>query len=571
MKRIVLILTFLWSVAYAQNPTTLPKALIEAGGRYPIADSAALSMGIVLWGDSYTAGVGGSGDSIYPTRLQNISNFYVYGRGIAGETSTQIMTRFLSQPELWKYPTVFLVGYNNYSDSATVVSNTKRMVDSIRTRHNKYLVLSVPNGGGQPSGSAPYISIQKINTANAALYPGHYADWRSFIVSQYDPTSPPDVTNFSQDIPPISKRSDSIHYNNRGQNLMAGFVYSNFDKLLPREIVTTFNLKAMMNRLRINTANDSILFGPIQIRNGNIGFNSTSYSDRFTLGGGGSANTMAIYNTVDETTNYERLRIQALGTNGYNFTVQAGGTGSQRDMVFTTQNSGIRISGGVVTGAVSVSRNLTGGNAGNLGVTGTHSAASGFSNGIVVYNAIATTGTGGYNGILVSPSVTTMGSGTHYLLHLSMNGSANGGGPIRSKVTVDTSGNINTTGNLTAPNIAYTRYTPTAAGITNVASIGTVNSAHVTRIGEGIKVEGSFSFTPTSGSITTIVSLTLPGGWTAGIGAGDVDGQVVCNDLNTRTSGFVIPLSSTLVYLTFTCATVTQNDVHYSFIFDKTN
>lgn len=452
MKRIVFIAAMMIGIAYGQNPSTLPKYMMESGLRINRADTAALSMGVVQWGDSYTAGAGGSGDSIYPTRLQNISNFYVYGRGVPGEISTQIMNRFLSQPELWKYPTVFLVGRNNYSDSATVVSNLKRMVDSIRTRHNRYLVLSIPNGGGEPSGSSAYIQIAKINTANAALYPGHYADWRSYIVSQYDPTSPADLTNFSQDIPPLSKRSDSIHYNNRGQNLMAGFVYSNFDKLLPAEVLTTFNLKSMMNRLRINTANDSILFGPVQLRGGNIGFNSSSYSDRFTLGGGGSANTMAIYNTADEVTNYERLRIQALGTYGYNFTVQAGGTGSQRDLIFTTQNSGIRISGGVVAGAVQVSRNLSGGNAANLGIIGTHSATTGLTNGIAVYNAIATTGTGGYNGIIVSPSVTSMGSGTHYLLNIGINGSANGGGPHRMKFAVDSLGVVGVAPNYSAGN-----------------------------------------------------------------------------------------------------------------------
>jgi hypothetical protein len=118
---------------------------------------------------------------------------------------------------------------------------------------------------------------------------------------------------------------------------------------------------------------------------------------------------------------------------------------------------------------------------------------------------------------------------------------------------------------------SYSRYTPTAAGITNVASVGTVNSAHVTRVGEGIKVEGSFSFTPTLAATTTVMTLTLPNGWQATNTFGEVEGQVVCNDLNTRMSGFVIALSATLVQLTFTCATTASNDVHYSFIFDKTN
>lgn len=447
MKRIIqfiplIICIIVAEATLAQNPKTQPKIMAETGLRYSVTDTAGMVPLVVFWGESYFQGVGATGDSILTTRFQNISNMYAYNRGVGGETSTQIKTRFLAQPELRDRIQVFSAGRNNFNQTQIVLADIREMVDSVKKRHNRYVVLSVPNGGGEPSGGTQYNQIKAINDSLAIEYGEHYLDWRAYIVSQYDPSIPADVTNHSQDIPPLSKRNDSLHFNNRGQDLQAKFIYNRLNFLFGKEFVTTYNLKQMMKNLRLNTANDSLLFGPIQVRGGNIGFNSTSYSDRFTLGGGGSANTMAIYNTVDETTNYERLRIQALGTNGYNFTVQAGGTGSQRDMVFTTQNSGIRITGGVVTGAVNVSRNLSGGNAANFGVLGTHSATTGFTNGLAIYNTVSTTSTGGYNGLIVSPAFTSMGSGTHYLLNLGVNGSANGGGPHRVKFAIDTSGRV---------------------------------------------------------------------------------------------------------------------------------
>lgn len=295
---------------------------------------------------------------------------------------------------------------------------------------------------------------------------------------------------------------------------------------------------------------------------------------------------MAIYNTVDETTNYERLRIQALGANGYNFTVQAGGTGSQRDLIFTTQNSGIRISGGVVIGAINISRNLTGGNGANLGVTGTHSAASGLSNGLAVYNTVSTSGTGGYNGIIVSPAFTSTGSGTHYLLNIGVNGSANGGGPHRPKVTVDTTGNTIIQGNLTLKSIPESSardstlqiddgivtkvltsslyssgdYTPTITNISNMVNSSGATATYY-RIGDRVHIDGSFSVSLTS-TVSTTINMSLP---FASNFTGITDAKGMCGFVASTSNGGTVTADSTndLITLNFD-ATNTSGVVNFS-------
>ena len=167
---------------------------------------------IAAWGDSLTAGTGGTP---YPSQLSSIlNNRLIYNGGVSGNTSSQIKARMLAASDKYSYTAIIWAGRNDYSVPATVKANIAAMVAALG--HNRYIILSVLNGTAEPSGNPNYDTLIQLNTDLAALYPNNYVDIRAYLVSQYDPGNPQDVIDFGNDVPPSSLRSDTLHLNTAG-------------------------------------------------------------------------------------------------------------------------------------------------------------------------------------------------------------------------------------------------------------------------------------------------------------------------------------------------------------------
>ena len=176
------------------------------------------------WGDSLTAGSGGTP---YPTQLATLRlGDTINNRGVGGETSTQILTRFLAEPARWGDFTIIWAGRNNvYTAPAVVQADIATMVSKLTT--SNYLVLSVLNGnyGGYDSvGGAGYNLITGLNADLAATYGSKYIDIRRILVDSYNPSLPQDVSDFARDITPTSLRADNIHLNTAGYGIVASTV-----------------------------------------------------------------------------------------------------------------------------------------------------------------------------------------------------------------------------------------------------------------------------------------------------------------------------------------------------------
>lgn len=102
-----------------------------------------------------------------------------------------------------------------------VVATIAQMV--ARLGHSRYLVLSLFNAEnplfykGQPL----YNIIQFINNQLATTYGVRYFDAREYLVQNYNPSLPQDVTDFANDVVPTSLRHDSAHPNTAGYTLLA--------------------------------------------------------------------------------------------------------------------------------------------------------------------------------------------------------------------------------------------------------------------------------------------------------------------------------------------------------------
>lgn len=118
-----------------------------------------------------------------------------------------------------------------------------------------------------------------------------------------------------------------------------------------------------------------------------------------TLTQASSGTGVALYNTADQTTNYERVR-QYWSSNVYTVASEKGGTGVGR----------------------------------TIGVTGTYTASSGVENNFRVAPTINQSSTAGYTALLVNPTETATGSGTKLLADFQVGGT--------SKVNITNVGNL---------------------------------------------------------------------------------------------------------------------------------
>jgi hypothetical protein len=132
----------------------------------------------------------------------------------------------LADPSRFGEPVIIWAGRNNFTDPTTVKADIASMVAALTTSH--YLVLSILNSD-TPSewiGGADYATIVALNADLAATYGAHYLDVRAYLVSQYNPSIPQDVIDHAHDVPPSSLRSDFLHLNDAGNQVVASFLFA---------------------------------------------------------------------------------------------------------------------------------------------------------------------------------------------------------------------------------------------------------------------------------------------------------------------------------------------------------
>lgn len=219
--------------------------MIRASVTFPSAGAAVgyrQSYTLAGVGDSLTAGQDPDGPDSLPY-LQQLSNWTdwrpYWNAGVAGETSTQIKTRFLADATLHVQTAILWAGRGNdwtsNSTSATVIADIDAMIAAMAAAGNdRYIVLGVTTGGGEekPSGTGSgltrYTNIIAHNIAAAALYGDRFFDIRTWLVN--DALDATDLTATSDDLIDIAndqiprqlrRDADNVHMNNAGYNAVA--------------------------------------------------------------------------------------------------------------------------------------------------------------------------------------------------------------------------------------------------------------------------------------------------------------------------------------------------------------
>lgn len=234
-----------------------------------------------------------------------------------------------------------------------------------------------------------------------------------------------------------------------------------------------------------------------------------------------TATGIALYNTVDQTTNYERVRQYWSGSQ-FNIVNEVSGTGAARAIRLGVYAGGLYISNAssLTQGFIRADQGSVSGNQSIFSVNGSLTASSNIQVAEVVTPTINQSGTAGYTAILANVTETATGSGAKNLMDLQVNGvsrfkvsntgatsiidGTQGAGKV---LTSDASGNaswqapsgggsgitrsiVTTSGNVTAGATASTDYVyiitgahtvtlPTAVGNTNKYDLNNASGSPV--------------------------------------------------------------------------------------------
>lgn len=141
-----------------------------------------------------------------------------------------------------------------------------------------------------------------------------------------------------------------------------------------------------------------------------VGILATSNTPTHSLTLGSTGTGIAIYNTSDQTTNYERLLIDA-NSNTFRIIPQNGGSGTSRAVVIGTSD---KITVSTTNINMGYSTSGTGGTL--VTVNGTQSQSSGTTTAFAISPTISQSSTAAYTGLLINPTESSTGSGAKNLI-----------------------------------------------------------------------------------------------------------------------------------------------------------
>lgn len=160
----------------------------------------------------------------------NVSaNSYQFTRLTAGTavttTANTTATPNILDRDTWT--TVIWAGANNaHSNPEGCKADIDAMVAFLKPFIKRFVVMSILMRDTETAGTTAHTNKMIVNDYLSATYPNNFVDIRLYLLNQYNPSIPQDVTDFNNGITPSSLRTDFIHLTTTGYQLVAQQVYN---------------------------------------------------------------------------------------------------------------------------------------------------------------------------------------------------------------------------------------------------------------------------------------------------------------------------------------------------------
>lgn len=193
---------------------------------------------ITCWGDSFVnSPIAPNGKDTWPAVVSRSFGFVRNyddsnggaATGVGGNNSTDIKNRFLSMTQTMRDSRLHIIwaGQNNKSQPETVKADIAEMVSSFN--HDEYLILGMLNTASDDV-ALRAVSAQ-LNSDLSSLYGQRFIDLMPSLLAAYDDQDAQDVIDMSNDTVPSSLRSDAVHLNADGQQVVGTDVVTRLNAL----------------------------------------------------------------------------------------------------------------------------------------------------------------------------------------------------------------------------------------------------------------------------------------------------------------------------------------------------
>ena len=187
--------------------------LVLANGSVSTGTTLAMDyLSLAGWGDSYTSdqqGVPVPSGSAWTDILSSISGFTVVNEGVGGQSSTQILARYLADTTHQNWAQVFEMGVNNGTSYTGAVADMATAVAQAQSNSAYYIVSPLFYNITVSPSSTQGLLAASINSGWAATYGTHFANWwsgapityqgviYSNLLSTYNASNPIDVYHYN--------------------------------------------------------------------------------------------------------------------------------------------------------------------------------------------------------------------------------------------------------------------------------------------------------------------------------------------------------------------------------------
>lgn len=175
---------------------------------------------VTWWSDSVAA------KQIYP--LADLLNVVHNNDGaVGGETSSEILTRFLAAPETHDTPTLIMSGHNSVvaddANGTQIKSDITTMTDDLDVLGTDYRVLTLIANSGWTNPSGAYTTLIAVNSWINTTYGSKAVDIYAHLRTKGD-GSANDIADVAAGVMPRSLQADTIHLNRRGKDFMLDYI-----------------------------------------------------------------------------------------------------------------------------------------------------------------------------------------------------------------------------------------------------------------------------------------------------------------------------------------------------------